>query len=262
MPTILIQTTQMKTIWTSFRHKFCRYLLHILFPNRCPGCDVIIDPYEYVCTDCGERMLIEHDAICHRCGKVACQCKVRTFSYDHALAACQYADETVPAIIRLKRTKNTNFAYFSARILAGRLRHSPLYTGCDCVMSVPMHRAKKRQLGYNQAALIARELARLLDVPYREDVLYKEKSRHAQHELSAAERTWNVSCFKAHDISLDGQHILLCDDVLTTGSTLNRCAALLKQQGAVHVTVAAAATTIPRNHRGISPLSPPKEELL
>lgn len=237
--------------------KWANYLYNLFFPNRCPGCNAFLCPEELVCEPCGDRMLLAHDAICHICGKVACTCGKRTYAYDKAVTACRYADETVSAVIRLKTSENTNFAYFSARILTERIQFSLNYDTPDCVMPVPMHPSKIRRRGYNQAALIAKEIAGLLDVPYREDVLYKNKSKKAQHDLNAAERQQNVASFGICDIPLDGMHILLCDDVLTTGSTMNRCAALLKQNGAAAVSIAAAATTIPH------PTAPQsKEELL
>ena len=227
------------------KSKWTRSLLELLWPNRCPGCNALIGSDKVVCEACGERMLLEHDAVCRRCGKVGCICDKKQLAYDRAVAACAYAEETIPAIIRMKQSQNTNFAEFAARILAERLRHGIDFGEIDCVMPVPMHPSKERLRGYNQAALIARAVAAELSLPCREDVLYKDKVGRAQHELTAAERANNVDSFQIHDIPLDGQRILLCDDVLTTGSTMSRCAALLKQQGAAAVIAAAAATTVP-----------------
>lgn len=222
-------------------------LCDLLWPNCCPGCNTVLHPGELVCEICGEHMILPHDAVCHICGKAACVCKKRSFAYDRAVAACKYTDQTVSAVIRMKRSGNTNFAYFSARILADRIRYSLNFGQLDCVMPVPMHPSKERQRGYNQAALIADEIASLLSLPCRKDVLYKNKSRKEQHKLKNPEdRQKNVSSFGIHDIRLDGMRILLCDDVLTTGSTMDRCAALLKQNGASVVVAAAAATTIPK----------------
>lgn len=227
------------------KRTWMNYLIELLFPNRCPGCDAILYPGELVCESCGERMILPHDAVCHTCGKVLCVCKKRSFSYDRAVVACRYRDETVSAIVSMKRSRNTNFARFSARILADRIRYSLNYGTFDCVVPVPMHPSKQRRRGYNQAELIAEEMASLLEIPCRNDILCKDNNRQEQHKLNAEERMRNVSSFGIHDIPLDGMRILLCDDVLTTGSTMNRCAALLKQNGAEAVVIAAAATTVP-----------------
>lgn len=227
-----------------------RKLLNFPYPNTCPGCHAFLFPAETVCDACAEQMLVEQDAYCHQCGKINCLCQYQTMAYDKTVVACTYNDVTAPAVLSLKLSRNTNFAYFSARIIAERLRHGSYYDirNIDYVMPVPMHYTNQRQRGYNQAALIAKEIADLLSLPYREDVLYKNQSSVAQHSLaSAAERARNVENFQIHDISLDHCRILLCDDVLTTGSTMNRCASLLKQQHASFVIAAAASSTLPKN---------------
>ena len=225
-----------------------KYLLNFLFPNRCPVCNAVLSADELLCEPCAEKVLLDFECFCHVCGKVRCICNERTLSYDKAVVCSAYADETIPAIIHMKESRNTNFAVFSGQIMAERLKNSLLYrSDYDCVMPVPMHPSKQRKRGYNQAGLIAKAMAEVLDVPYREDVLYKNASRYAQHQLNAEQRLLNVFSFGIHDISVSGLHILLCDDVLTTGSTLSRCAELLKAKGAESVTVASASTTPPKN---------------
>ncbi|MBR4318754.1 MAG: ComF family protein [Oscillospiraceae bacterium] len=226
-------------------HQMTQKILNFFYPNFCPKCGVFLLPEELLCDSCAEKILLEQDGYCHQCGKETCICKYQTFAYDKAVVACRYDKETAPAVISLKMSKNTNFAYFSARILAERLKHGSYYQlqNISCVMPVPMHISKQRKRGYNQAALIAKELADLLHLPYREDVLFKERSNIAQHTLSAEARMQNVKSFGIRDISLKYQCILLCDDVLTTGSTMNRCAELLKSQQASAVIAAAASST-------------------
>ncbi len=228
------------------RRRAVRQLLNVLWPNRCPGCDCFLTANEMVCPACAEDMLLDHDACCHVCGKVACRCKEARFAYDRAVVSFAYAGATIPAVYRLKDSQNTNFAHFAAEILAERVKISPIYGVPDCVMSVPMHPSRRRKRGYDQAALIAKDMAERLDLPYRDDVLYRDRPGAVQHLLkNAAERAANVLSFGIRDVPLDGLRVLLVDDVLTTGSTLNRCASLLKQNGAVWVVAAAAATTVP-----------------
>lgn len=229
--------------------RWTKSLLNFFYPNRCPACGAFIGVHELVCTDCGDKLLIPQDSYCHFCGKAACVCKERTFSYDRVVICSPYTDNAISAIVRLKRSENTNFAVYAAQILAGRLAHGECYyKQFDCVMPVPMHRSKKRTRGYNQASLIGKELARLMEIPYREDLLQKQHSRREQHQLrSLEERVRNTESFFIRDCDLSGMRILLCDDVLTTGSTLDRCAGLLKEKGARSVTAAAAVTTVPKN---------------
>lgn len=226
--------------------QWTKSLLNVLYPNRCPACDAFLDAHTLTCAQCGDGMMLGQDDYCHRCGKVACMCKTTTPAYDWAVVSCRYADASIPAVVELKQSRNTNFADFSARILAERLRDSPFYGQIDCIVPVPMHKSKLRVRGYNQAALIAREIGRMLSLPCREDILCKAFASKEQHTLGREERKLNVDAFRIGNERLDGQRILLCDDVLTTGSTLSRCAALLKENGAKTVIAAAAATTIPK----------------
>ena len=222
-------------------------LLNLLLPNRCPGCDTFLHPGELLCQTCEEKILLPHDDYCHTCGKLRCLCKVHPPDYDMAVICARYTgdpdDPADRAVWALKNSLNTNFARFAGQMIAERIRYSLDYGTYDCVTAVPIHRDKLRVRGYNQAALIGRAIADELAVPYRDDLLYKMRSNVAQHNLNAAERAVNVSTFGAYDTALHGMRIILCDDVLTTGATMNRCAALLKSCGASFVTAAAAATT-------------------
>ena len=241
-----------------------RSLIDLLLPNRCPGCDAFLHSGELLCPACEERILLTHDDYCHVCGMLRCRCKSHPPDYDMAVVCARYSgepdDPAVRAIWELKNSRNTNFAEFAGNILAERIRHSLDYGHYDCVTSVPMHRFKRRLRGYNQAELIGRALAESLSVPYRNDLLYKQRSDKAQHNLNAAERAVNVSAFGANDVSLSGMRILLCDDVLTTGATMNRCAALLRSRGAAFVTAAAAAVTDRKQPGELPEANTPKED--
>ncbi len=222
-------------------------LINFLLPNRCSGCGAILTPCECLCPACEEAVLLPHDDYCHVCGKVFCTCKRLTRHYDHVVLCSRYTgnqtDPAVRAMWELKNSHNTNFARFAAKIIAERLKNSVEYGSFDLITAVPMHHGKQRLRGYNQAELIARFLSAELDLPYRNDLLHKTRTKTAQHNLSAAERAKNVMSFHSNHEDLSGLRILLCDDVLTTGATLDRCADLLKKDGASYICAAAAATT-------------------
>ncbi len=227
--------------------KWTSSLLNFFYPNRCPACDCILTAKELLCSTCSDLLPLKAEQYCHSCGKPDCMCGQLSLSYDGAAVCSAYTEGTVRAILQLKQSRNTNFAIFAARILAEQLRKEQLHF--DCVIPVPMHRSKERMRGYNQASLIAQEIAGLLDIPVYEDILIKHRSDIAQHELGAEERSAHLGSYGITEQKLNGMHILLCDDVLTTGNTMNRCAALLKENGAASVYAAAAATTIRKNRR-------------
>lgn len=219
-------------------------LLDLLFPNRCPVCGSIIGACDLLCSACKEEIVRDGSKLCTGCGKAPCICSILPHAYDRTAAVCIYpAHGTREAISALKGGRNRNFAIFSAQQLAEKLSDTTVYGHPDCIMPVPMHWVKQHFRGYNQAALIGKEIARCMGIPYREDVLFKKRSPE-QHSLSAEERRKNAECIGIREKNLDGMHIVLCDDVLTTGSTMDRCAMLLKSRGAAAVIAAAAASTM------------------
>jgi len=118
----------------------------------------------------------------------------------------------------------------------------------DLVVPVPLHRARERERGFNQAALLARRVARGLDVPFGGRVVRRVRPTRAQADLSGAERRKNVrGAFAARAGAAPcGRHVLLIDDVLTTGTTVSECARVLIDEGALTVgvlTVARVAET-------------------
>lgn len=221
-----------------------KQLLHLIAPNRCPGCGCALTAFELLCESCAEHIVLPDDFYCHGCGKVGCMCFQKPLSYDRAVICGMYAAEGRRAILKLKSASNTNYATFAAQILASRIRKIPAQALPDCVIPIPMHPTRQRRRGYNQAALIARGIAKELAIPCREDVLFRRQKGRIQHTLNARERAFNADSFGIHDIPLDGMRIILADDVITTGSTMDHCAALLRQNGASVVIAAAAATAV------------------
>src|SRR3989440_11754570 len=116
----------------------------------------------------------------------------------------------------------------------------------DIVVPVPLHRQRERERGYNQADLIARPLAKRLKLPYRAVLLVRTRPRPAKQILSLEERWTSVrSAFATRPGSqVDKLRVLLVDDVMTTGATLDACARALREAGAksvIGLTVARAA---------------------
>jgi ComF family protein len=116
----------------------------------------------------------------------------------------------------------------------------------DVVVPVPLHRQRERERGYNQAELVAKPLARKLGLPYRAVLLTRTKPRPDKHILSLDERWESVrGAFATRPGSkVDNLRVLLVDDVMTTGATLDACAKALRGAGAksvIGLTVARAA---------------------
>jgi ComF family protein len=104
------------------------------------------------------------------------------------------------------------------------------------VVPVPLARARKRERGYNQSALLAEEISHRWRIPVWGDVIERSRSTRTQTELTPGERLSNVAgAFRARDCAarkLRGAHVVIVDDVVTTGATLNACALALFEAGA------------------------------
>ncbi|HET6805156.1 MAG TPA: ComF family protein [Frateuria sp.] len=110
------------------------------------------------------------------------------------------------------------------------------------ILPVPLHRARLRRRGYNQALELARPLGRALDVPVRHDALLRSRATAAQTELDAAARRRNVrGAFALREGIALPAHVALLDDVMTTGATLAECTRVLRRAGVARVDVWALA---------------------
>jgi len=154
------------------------------------------------------------------------------------------------------------FKYSGVRPLApvfGRYlkRALPVDREFDVVIPMPLHWKRRWQRGFNQSALLAREVARRFDVPVSK-VVRRRRATPPQAGLSHAKRRANVrGAFRMkRGTRLDGLRVLLIDDVLTTGATAAACARELKRAGAAHVTVLALARTDRREVLSYRPEAP------
>jgi competence protein ComFC len=220
------------------------FLLDLFFPNRCPFCDEFIPWNKFACDKCYSEILWTDEYVCKKCGKDSCICDTG-LNYDLCYTAAYYKGNVKEAILGLKVKNALNFADIAAEVICYKMAIDGVDKKIDYIVPVPMTKEKQRLRGYNQAQEFGRSISRIIKASVRTDILFKNDSDVDQHELSAEERKENVKnlyYFKYND-EITGKTILLCDDVLTTGSTADKCSELLKECGAETVIVAAAATT-------------------
>jgi len=107
----------------------------------------------------------------------------------------------------------------------------------DTIVSVPLHSRRAWRRGYNQSALLAIPLARWLNCEYQPTAIRRVRPTATQHQLTAKQRRGNLKGAFRVDIPLAGRHMVIVDDVVTTGSTVAEIARLLKKQGAATIQV-------------------------
>lgn len=201
-----------------------KYLLDIVLPNKCPVCEKILKWDGLLCDKCENEFvpLKPSDNV----------------DLENIKAWSLYAFEgkCVEMIYALKHTSVVrNFAEFSAVKLAEKIKLSDFADKIDIVTAVPMYWRKKSERGENQAETLAKFIADELHKPVDFKLLKHMGDKEEQHRLSAEERKIHAekiySANKKHaDIS--GKTVLLCDDVITTGSTIKVCAEILHKLGA------------------------------
>ncbi len=174
-----------------------------------------------------------------RCGV----CVERPPAFDGARAACLYDDHSRDLILKLKHADRTDLCGLFTRWIARAA--ADLLADVDAVAPVPLHRWRLLGRRYNQAAEIARPLARGAGVAYFPDALIRRRATASQAGMAGKGRRLNVDgafeVASAWHQRVRGRRFLLIDDVLTTGATLEGCALALKAAGAARVDVAVIA---------------------
>lgn len=170
-------------------------------------------------------------------------CQTHPFSFARARAACLYDEASRPLILRYKHGDHQAFAPLFSRWVERAA--APLLERADVVIPVPLHPLRLLKRRFNQAAEIARPLARDTGLDYLPDSLIRVKATASQGSKSARQRHQNVK--KAFAVTprgrkkIKGRRILLVDDVFTTGATAEACARALMAAGAGSVDLAVVA---------------------
>lgn len=209
-----------------------RELEEFVLPQRCPGCGRPASAAQLLCDACWARIPALSFPVCARCladGAEPVACGRHPGS--RVWAALVYDERAALLVHALKYGQRPGLAAALGERLARAVPPSP---APDLVTAVPLHAARRRERGYNQAWLLAEAVASRLGVPAMEGALTRERATPAQARLDPARRRRNLAgAFRAVEPRrLRGRRILIVDDVLTTGATLEACLGTLTAAGA------------------------------
>ncbi len=229
-------------------------LLQWFYPRSCLGCGMERPrALRFLCWDCWSLVRRVELPYCDRCGDPVvgavehayrCYfCADRTRAYDRARSAVRYSGVMTEVIQELKYRWGFWLIPDLVEILYRLIEAEFSDVHYDAVVPIPLHIARRRRRGYNQSALLARALAKRLQVAYAGSWAKRVKATPTQTHLTAAERMSNVS--SAFEVvrrdSVKGKSLLVVDDVITTGATVYAFAKTLGGAGAKAIYVVSVA---------------------
>ncbi len=198
-----------------------------------------------ICVKCGMPYLVASAADAHRfVGRPCHECRRRSKPFMCARSVFEYRDAAANAIRALKFRGHRRLARPLGRLMAEKARDIPGFLdGITLVVPVPLHPRRMAERGFNQSALLAGEIARTLGLQLATDALVRVRETETQTSLDRKKRLVNVrGAFAAREHpSLGGAHILLVDDVMTTGATAEACSRALRSSGARSIKVISLA---------------------
>jgi competence protein ComFC len=217
------------------------WLVDLIYPKRCATCE---ERGRWVCDACFALTPLFDRVFCPRCGDPPasgrCRCATLPDGLDRMRSAGPFAGWLRDSIHAFKFEEEWARADHLAALMVPVVE---LLGPVDVIVPIPLHPSRLRERGYNQSALLARRVAASLDREFSDGVA-RTRATQQQALLDAAARATNVAgAFAVRDASaFNGRHVLLIDDVLTTGATLSECAAAIRIAGAISV----SAVTIAR----------------
>jgi ComF family protein len=236
-----------------------RAIVDYALPPRCPGCGIIVGEDRQFCLACWSSLHFLDGPCCSRCsvplpaalpgGPIACgACLASPPPFEGAPAAVAYGPVARTVALRLKYGRRTGHARLMARLMARQLGALG-EAGHILLVPVPLHRSRLWSRGFNQAALVADELARLTGAAHDHHLLLRVKSTASLRGKARRERERIVAGAFAlapeARARAAGRHLVLVDDVHASGATLRAAARVLARSGAARVSALTWARVVP-----------------
>lgn len=226
-------------------------VFRVLFPKLCAGCGKpSLKGISCFCVQCQNQLIPANMAFSREneftdrfWGRVPIESGAALYFF-------QRRSPLQRALHRLKYHRQGDIGLQLGRMLGGHLKLSPLFLSVAAAIPVPLHPKKQQLRGYNQSALIARGLAEAMSIPILDGVLMRQVFSESQTRKRRMERFDNVEevFTLMQPEQIEGKHVLLVDDVLTTGATLEACAKALLKTPSVRLSMATLAITSAQMH--------------
>ena len=230
-------------------------LIDLIYPPRCPLCGEGLAAQGGLCVACWQELAIPGEPACALCqrpfgegmadGAICAPCLAEPPRHDGIAAGTLYNDASRKLVLAFKHGRRIALAPFLARLIAARLPH---LEGDWLAVPVPLHRRRLWRRGFNQSALLAREIARLGGAEVVVDGLVRSKATPVLGGLGRQARSralaGAIAANPRRAERLKGAQVLLVDDVMTSGATGTACVSALKRAGAGKVVIACFARVL------------------
>ncbi|MEL6586267.1 MAG: ComF family protein [Pseudomonadota bacterium] len=222
-------------------------LRDLLYPTTCPLCEARVEEEDALCPTCWAETPFLHGPTCHLCGTglpgaegqdadLRCDdCLKLARPWDEGRAALAYSGKARHLVLALKHGDRTELARTGGLWLHRRARD--LLSPDTVFVPVPVHRWRLLKRRYNQSALLAKDVATRSGGTFAPLILERVRHTQSQDHRSVRDRFGNLEGAIQATGSVDGQHVALVDDVMTSGATLAACADALRAAGAARITV-------------------------
>jgi ComF family protein len=229
----------LKTIWNDFTHLF----------------------YPQICAGCGSDVITADAPLCIRC---IASLPITNFHFHsgnqvekifwgrlpltHATSLCYFNSGSLIQTLlhQLKYKGNKELGYFLGRLMGETFQQSNHFSHLDALIPLPLFRSREKKRGYNQAAILCEGMAEVMRLPLLTDAVVRVAATTTQTKKNRMERWDNIEGRFAlnNPEQLSGKHVLLIDDVITTGATLEACGAELLKVTGLQLSIATLAYTI------------------
>ncbi len=229
-----------------FLSQISQFILNILCPSRCPICHEETDEPHCLCPNCFSQLHFITKPCCAVCGRpfefspfgetICAACMKQKPSFKMARSILLYDDFSKQLVLAFKHGDHTELAPLLTKFLL--LADKKIFKA-DVIVSVPLHPSRLIVRKYNQASILGKELSKQLNISFYPTVLKRNKRTKSQGHMTRKQRQKNLIkafCLSRPEI-IKNKIVLLIDDVMTTGATVNECAKVLKRGGATDVYV-------------------------
>ncbi|MFD2543185.1 ComF family protein [Lacinutrix gracilariae] len=221
-----------------------RSIIDLFFPKVCYACYVHLQDSEcYVCTSCRHNLPVTNYHL--NANQAVAKVFYGRAKVEQATALLRFEKKSIvqQLIHNLKYRGYEEIGVFLGQWLGNELKELPTYQEIDIVVPVPLHKKKYKKRGYNQVAKFGQEIAKALQADYNDSSLIKITNTTSQVTKKRFAR-WqsNYELFTLENAaSIENKHILIVDDIITTGATLESCIQVLNKAKNVKISIATMA---------------------